>query len=93
MTFHKQWRSKQKDAIYPQKYTAIILMAGEKTPFTLSLHIQNQDCCLLSTYTEKHCPYQHMPNTMGRKTIPYDRIATHLNDRTDGHYVQGWYEI
>lgn len=30
---------------------------------------------------------------MGWKTITYDRMATHLNDRTDGHYVQGRYKI
>lgn len=34
-----------------------------------------------------------MTNIMGWKTITFDRTATHLNDRTDGHYIQGWHKI
>lgn len=34
-----------------------------------------------------------MTNIMGWKTITFDRMATHLNDRTDGHYIQGWCKI
>lgn len=94
MTFYKQWRSKQKDAMQPEKYTASILMGGRKHHLLLCPTIWKiRDWCPFSIDTEKRSPYQYGTNITEWKT------STRLTERQrilitgEGHYIRGRHKI
>lgn len=88
MTFYKQWRSKQRDAIQPEKHTASILMGKKekrKENLALSHHVKNRG--LLSTVNiyrtfclQIHDEYHGMGDHLHVYQPRFLRqIVTHLN--------------
>lgn len=94
MTFYKQWRSKQKDAMQPETYTASILMGGKKHHLLLCPTIWKiRDWCPFSIDTEKHSPYQYGTNITEWKTSTRLTEWQRILITGEGHYIRGRHKI